>query len=62
MQTKCLVKKFEEKLGAKVLFVLIVTKINDSTAFKDRDSIKKKAFILRNKGKNMGVYAETIIS
>ena len=45
-------KRFEEKLGAKVLFVLTVTKINNSTIFKDRDSIKKKVFMLRKKGDN----------
>ena len=55
-------KRFKEKLEVKVLFVLTVTKINNGTAFKDRDSTKKKAFTLKKKSENTGVYTETIKS
>ena len=62
VQTEYLAKRFEEKLGAKVLFALIVTKINNGTAFKDRNSMKKKTFMLRKKDENMEVCTETIKS
>ena len=58
--TEYLIKRFKEKLEAKVLFVLTVAKINDGTIFKDRDSAKKKVFTPRKKGENIRVHIETI--
>ena len=58
--TKYLIKRLEAKLGVKVLFTLIVSKINNGTIFKDGDSMKKKVFMLRKKEENMKVHIETI--
>ena len=60
IQTKYLTKRLEEKLEVKVLFTLTVAKINNGTTFKDGNSMKKKVFTPRKKGKNIGVHAETI--
>ena len=55
-----LMKPIKEMLGINVKFVLIVSKINDGTLFKDITKRQDSATVKARMGENMAVYVETI--
>ena len=50
----------KEMLGSKVNFVLVVSKINNSTSFKDNSKRQGSVVAKVRVGKNIAVYVETI--
>ena len=57
-----LLKELTQKLGNKVMFALIVTKINNRTIFKDSNKMIRQVYNPKKESENIGVHVETIKS
>ena len=55
-----MLKELTQKLGAKPIFALTATKINDRTIFRDSNKITRQVYNPRKRSENMDVHAEII--